>query len=216
MTERNRTIVGDPGSRRMQRRAGCMLTWALISATVAAEGCHSKSGPAPARALSPKAQKEHAQATSPALDALPLAFNPLYAERPLFLSFSGGRYDAVAAGPFGMRIINYRRPEDMACLKSALGQSDGPRTVKIGADLPLRHCDYALMIGERLPGEVAGRYGSHSFNQFTPYERRDQARYDLLKRVFGVSPPKEVVKHTYLDEQGQDVSESYRETPDWP
>jgi hypothetical protein len=179
------------------------------------QGCRSQEVPS-AVPVRRDRQSDAATASPEAEYALPLAANPLRAEYPAFLSWNDGRYDAVPPGPVGARIIGEQKPEDMSLLRDALMQTDGIRTVRIGRELPLRHCDYALMIAERLPGQPSASSGEHSFNPFTPYERRDATRYDLLKRIFGVSPPKDVVKYTYLDEQGRDVSESYREAPDWP
>ncbi|MHC4674184.1 MAG: hypothetical protein ACYTBZ_16990 [Planctomycetota bacterium] len=101
-------------------------------------------------------------------------------------------------------------------LRSCLLTDDGTRTVVVGTPLPLRSCDYALMVAESLPGGHANRRHRYSFGPFTPYERRDKARSDVLKKLFGVVWQLEYVEYTYIDQDGKDVSDEYRQSGGWP
>jgi hypothetical protein len=125
-------------------------------------------------------------------------------------------YSSVSFGRFGKRILLERRPEDMALLKAALEHTDGPRTLEAYKRLPLRRCDYALLIAEKKLGwhEEAGN--TYSFGPSTPYEFRDVGRQKALRSLFGVNLEVPEGSYVYLDARGNDISDEYCQSPIWP
>jgi len=131
-------------------------------------------------------------------------------ERPAAISIDVGRY-SVILGPVGQRIVRDRNVHDLAMLKDCLTFTDGPREIVIGGELPLRSCDYALIVAEYLLSSDP----TISFNPYTPYEVRDAARLLAAWNLFGnVIELRNV--YTYVDERGNDRSQYYRNHPDWP
>ena len=137
-------------------------------------------------------------------------------EKPGPAAWEGGFYSCMGFGEIGRRIVTRWSPEDLALLKACLMRTDGPRTFAVNSDFPVRGCDYALMIAENLPGERFERTHKYSFGPGTPYEHRDSARYEILKRRFGVEPPAAQVLYEYLDENGRSVAEEYRKGNGFP
>ena len=136
-------------------------------------------------------------------------------ERPRGIASGQGLYCAVQLGPIGQRIIHEVSSDDMDILRAGLTSDDGPREVVIG-HLPLRTCDYALLIAERLPGGYAVRQGHHSFGPGTPYEWRDRIRAQLARQLFDIDLAVPSAVYRYLDAEGNDVSGQYRKSSGWP
>jgi hypothetical protein len=130
-------------------------------------------------------------------------------DEPHSLGYGIFGYDSVCFGPVGRRILDERRPEDMVVLKTTLEHTDGPRTIVVDGHLPLRQCDYALLIAEDLLGYDESPSG-HSFGPRTAYEYRDDARRNALRELFRSDALPERVKYIYLDSDGEDISKKQR------
>lgn len=132
------------------------------------------------------------------------------------VSFNVAVYEASTFGPVGSRILERQLPDDMALLKACLERTDGPATVVVSGHLPIRRCDYALMIAEKILGRYEAAGNEHSFGPTTPYEYRDKARRDVLKALFGDDSLLHLREYVYLDRAGKDISSEYAVVPFHP
>ncbi len=137
------------------------------------------------------------------------------AEKPCVVFIEGGRC-CLPLGPIGQRIIDERAAQDMKLLRDCLTFTDGDRTVTVGWHLPLRNCDYALLVAEQALGKDEGRVCYSSINPFTTYEIRDAARQTAYRKLFAADLHLPEISYIYVDQHGHDVSDVYRATPDWP
>jgi|GEM_PF-3742606 len=122
-------------------------------------------------------------------------------------------YDSIMFGPIGQRMIDGQSSQDMQLLEACLSRGGDPTSVvvKTHGPLPCRRCDYALLVAEailmrREPKDPV-RY---SFGPYSCYEYRDNVRCDALGRLFGHNCHAAPVEYVYVDEEGNDISESQR------
>jgi hypothetical protein len=138
----------------------------------------------------------------------------LLSERPKRTAVGAFFYDGIRFGEIGKRIITVQQEADVNLLREALICKEEETEVTTASvfehGLPLRSCDYALLIAERLLGGVAGNVQGHLFGPSTPYEYRDLERRRAFLRLFGETLQEGATAYRYLDDNGRDVSLEYR------
>lgn len=141
----------------------------------------------------------------------------LFRERPREVTVENFTYYAVEFGPEAQWIIDHQEDEYLKRLLTRLAITDGTQTVRLEHGwLPLRSCDYALLIAERLAGGCRGDKLDHSFGPGTSYELRDQSRQAMAKALFHLDIVVPADGYTYVDESGNDVTTTYRNSPGFP
>ena len=168
----------------------------VLSAVMIGSGCRASR-----MAASPRTSEDH---TSPEVVDLDLAELD---EQPGSISWSMSGY-SILFGPVGQRIIDERDAEDLALLCAALATTDGQRTIVIEDHLPLRRCDYALLIAEALLSEDGPTFDLR-FGPHTGYAFRDESRRIALQRLCAPDPLPVSEVYIYLV-NGEDVSAEYR------
>lgn len=127
-------------------------------------------------------------------------------ERPGMMTGDLRSIETVEFGPIGRQIISGQLPHDLEEFIACIKHTDGGRSVHVESDggLPLRSCDYALLVAEAWASGTADC--GYSFGDFTAYEERDTLRKLAAQRLFGIEIELPAEPYRYFDEDGVDIT----------
>ncbi len=123
-----------------------------------------------------------------------------------------GPYDAPHIGPVGEAIIEYQSPAQMNLLRALISSTDvdGEIVTERNAQLPMRRCDYAVLIAESVLMKRGQWPGNHTFGPYSSYEYRDDARRHVMKVLYGTGNLADAPTYTYVTPDGIDITEERR------